>query len=51
LAFVVSIGLRVFENRVLRKIWGPKRTEMTGWWKRLVVRSLMIFTPHQIIFG
>jgi hypothetical protein len=25
----------VFENRVLRKIFGPKRDEMTGEWRRL----------------
>jgi hypothetical protein len=28
-------GLRVFENRVLRKIFGTKRYEMTGDWKKL----------------
>jgi hypothetical protein len=28
-------GLRVFENRVLRKIFGPKRGEVTGEWRRL----------------
>jgi hypothetical protein len=27
--------LRVFENRVLRKIFGPKRDEVTGEWRRL----------------
>jgi len=27
--------LRVFENRVLRKIFGPKRDEMTGEWRKL----------------
>jgi hypothetical protein len=27
--------LRVFENRVLRKIFGPKRDEMTGGWRKL----------------
>jgi hypothetical protein len=27
--------LRVFENRVLRKIFGPKRDEVTGEWKKL----------------
>ena len=27
--------LRVFENKVLRKIYGPKRDEMTGEWRRL----------------
>jgi hypothetical protein len=27
--------LRVFENRVLRRIFGPKRNEVTGDWRRL----------------
>jgi hypothetical protein len=27
--------LRVFENRVLRRIFGPKRGEATGEWRRL----------------
>jgi hypothetical protein len=27
--------LRVFENRVLRRIFGPKREEVTGGWGRL----------------
>jgi len=27
--------LRVFENRVLRRIFGPRRDEVTGEWKRL----------------
>jgi hypothetical protein len=27
--------LRVFENRVLRKIFGPKRDEVTGGWRKL----------------
>jgi hypothetical protein len=27
--------LRVFENRVLRRIFGPKRNEVTGEWRRL----------------
>jgi hypothetical protein len=26
--------LRVFENRVLRKIFGPKRDEVTGEWRK-----------------
>jgi hypothetical protein len=26
--------LRVFENRVLRRIFGPKRDEVTGGWKK-----------------
>jgi hypothetical protein len=28
-------GLRVFENRVLRRIIGPKRDEETGGWRKL----------------
>jgi hypothetical protein len=28
-------NLRVFENRVLRRIFGPKRDELTGEWRRL----------------
>jgi hypothetical protein len=28
-------GLRVFENRVLRRIFGPKRDELTEEWRRL----------------
>jgi hypothetical protein len=27
--------LRVFENRVLRRIFGPKRYEVTGGWRKL----------------
>jgi hypothetical protein len=26
--------LRVFENRVLRRVFGPKRDEMTGEWRK-----------------
>jgi hypothetical protein len=27
--------LRVFEDRVLRRIFGPKRVEVTGEWRKL----------------
>jgi hypothetical protein len=27
--------LRVFENRVMRRIFGPKRGEVTGVWRKL----------------
>jgi hypothetical protein len=27
--------LKVFENRVLRRIFGPKREEVSGGWRRL----------------
>jgi hypothetical protein len=32
--------LRVFENRVLRRIFGPKRDEVTGEWRKLRNREL-----------
>jgi hypothetical protein len=38
--------LRVFENRMLRRIFGLKRDEATGEW-----RNLMTCTHHQISFG
>jgi hypothetical protein len=28
-------GLRVFENKVLRRIFGPKRDKVTGDWRKL----------------
>jgi hypothetical protein len=31
----VEHRLRVFENRVLRRIFGPKRDEVTGGWRKL----------------
>jgi hypothetical protein len=27
--------LRVFENRVLRRIFGPKREKVTGGWRKI----------------
>jgi hypothetical protein len=35
--------LRVFENRVLRRISGPKRDEVAGDWKKnFIMRNLML---------
>jgi hypothetical protein len=34
--------LRVFENRVLRRIFGPKRDEVTGEWRKLHNEKLHI---------
>ena len=30
-----ELRLRVFENRVLRRVFGPKRDEVTGVWRKL----------------
>jgi hypothetical protein len=32
--------LRVFENRVLRRIFGPKRGEVMGEWRKLHIEEL-----------
>jgi len=40
--------LRVFENRVLRRIFGPKTDELTEEWRKLHMRSLIICTPHPV---
>ena len=43
--------LRVSENRVLRRIFGPTRDEVTEGGGNYIIRSLMICTGHQILFG
>jgi hypothetical protein len=40
----------MLENRVLRRIFGPKRDEVKGSGENYTMRSLMICTPHQILF-
>ena len=43
--------LRVFENRVLRKVFGPKRDEVTGEWKKLHREEVNDLYPHPVLFG
>jgi hypothetical protein len=43
--------LKAFENRVLRRVLGPKRDEVTGEWRNYIMRSLMICTPYPILCG
>jgi len=43
--------LMVFENRVLKKIFGPKRDEVTRECKKYIMSSLMICNPNPILFG
>jgi hypothetical protein len=40
--------LRIFENRVLRRIFGPKRDEVTGEWRRLRYKELYALYPSPI---
>jgi hypothetical protein len=44
-------GLRVFPNRVLRRIFGLKRDEETGVGENYIMRRLRICTPDLILFG
>ena len=41
--------LRVFQNRVLRRIFGPKRHEITGEWRRLHNEELSDLYPSSNI--
>jgi hypothetical protein len=42
--------LRFFESRVLRRIFGPKRVEVTGKWRRLHNKELCaLYSPPYII--
>ena len=58
--------LGVFENRVLRRIFGPKRGQLTGEWRRLhgeelndlssspnirVIESIIRWTGHVVCMG
>jgi hypothetical protein len=43
--------LRIFENRVLRRIFGLKRDEVRGSGENYIMRSLMFCTAHPILFG
>jgi hypothetical protein len=42
----------MFKNRVLwRRIFGPRRDDVTGEWRKLHNEELIVCTPHQIFFG
>jgi hypothetical protein len=41
--------VEVFENRVLNKIFGPKRDEVIGDWRKLHNERLVIYTLQQIL--
>jgi hypothetical protein len=43
--------LRVFENRVLRRMFGPKRYEVTGEWRKLHYEELNDLYPHPLLSG
>jgi hypothetical protein len=43
--------LRGFENKVLRRMFGPKWDEMTGEWRRLHKEELYALFFYQLSFG
>jgi len=43
--------LRLFENRVLRRVSGSKRNEVTGEWRKLHNEELRDFYPYPILCG
>jgi hypothetical protein len=43
--------LRMSENRVLRRMFGPKGDEVTGEWRKLHIGSFIICTHHRILLG
>jgi hypothetical protein len=55
LYYIVCLGeehrLRVFGNRVLRRIFGSKRDEGMAEWRKLHSGELIICTHHQISLG
>jgi hypothetical protein len=42
-------GLRVFENKVPRRIYGPKKDEVTGEWRRLRNEELYALYSSDVI--
>jgi len=46
-----ELTLRVFENRVLRRIFGPKRGKVRGEWRKLHNEESNDLTAHQKLFG
>jgi hypothetical protein len=44
-----ELWLRVFENRVLKKLFGPKRDKVTGEWRKLHNEELSLYSsPNSI---
>jgi hypothetical protein len=43
--------LKVFENRVLRIVFGSKRDEVTGEWRKLHNEELNDSAPYPILCG
>jgi hypothetical protein len=46
-------GMTVFENGVLKRIFGPKRDKVAGEWRKLHDEAFIQYscTAHTILFG
>jgi len=51
-SFTIREGHRlwVLQNRVMRRIFGPKWEEVTGHWKKFHHEALVICTSYHILF-
>jgi hypothetical protein len=45
----IDLDVKVFENRVMRRQFGPKRDEVTGNGENYIMRILMVCTPYPIL--
>jgi len=43
--------LRVFENRVSMRVFGPKRDKETGEWRKLLNEELNVCTHRPLLLG
>ena len=41
----------MFENRVLRRVFGPKRDELTGEWRKIDNEEINDGALHRVLFG
>jgi hypothetical protein len=48
LTFRKECRLRVLETRLLRRIFGPKRDEVTGDWRKLHNEEDLYFSPNTV---
>jgi hypothetical protein len=46
----VECTIRVFKNRVPRRIFGPTSDDVRKEWRRLDKEELMICAPYQMLF-
>jgi len=48
---VLIFSITFFSDRVLRRVFGPKRDKVTGNGENYIMRSLVICTPYPILCG